>query len=60
MELNLPIARKIFMTLILDYESEYGVYCRILNDGWYYGQLTAPNVETAIEKFMNGQFVHRM
>ena len=62
MELNQVIARKLFRTLVLDYEwnfnGETSVYCRILNDGNYYGQLTARNREEAINKFMKGQYVH--
>lgn len=61
-EMNLEIARQCFGSLILDYEWEFedetGVYCRILNDGWYVGYLTARNREEAIEKFLSGNY-HR-
>jgi len=61
-ELNQVIARNLFLTLVLDYEYRFndlsGVYCRVLNDGYYYGQLTATNRDEAINKFFNRQFCH--
>ena len=54
---NEVIARNLFFTLILDYEYPEingipaGVYCRVLNDGYYYGSICAGSREDAIEKF---------
>lgn len=66
-EKNLVIAKKLFGTLILDYEWNYvfdgkrekGVYCRILIDGNYAGQLTAETRGKAIEKFYRGEYVRQ-
>lgn len=66
-EKNIVIARKCFATLILDYEWDYiwdgkrekGVYCRILIDLNYAGQLTAESREKAIEKFNHGEWVRQ-
>ena len=54
---NEVIARNLFLSLILDYEYPEtdgipaGVYCRVLNDGYYYGFIHAGSREDAIQKF---------
>lgn len=54
---NEVIARNLFFTLILDYEYQEmdgipaAVFCRVLNDGNYYGSIQAGSREDAIEKF---------
>ena len=54
---NEVIARNLFFTLILDYEyleidgMPAGVYCRVLNDGNYYGTIKAGSRTEAINKF---------
>lgn len=56
---NETIARNLFLSLILDYEYPEidgipaGVYCRVLNDGYYYGSIHAGSREDAINKFYN-------
>ena len=54
---NEVIARNLFLSLILDYEYPEmdgipaGVYCRVLNDGYYYGFIHAGSRTEAINKF---------
>jgi hypothetical protein len=54
---NEVIARNLFFTLILDYEYPEvdglpaAVYCRVLNDGYYYGSIHAGSRTEAINKF---------
>ena len=52
----MEIARKYFKSLVLDAEYDDIVFCRILNDGWYVGTLSAPSKELAIEKFLSGNY----
>ena len=59
MEMNMPIAQKYFAVLVMDYEFEDMVFCRILIDGNFAGQLTAENKDQAIEKFLAGHWVHQ-
>ena len=54
--MNLEIARRYFASLILDYESEFGVTCRVLIDGYYHSTFTAENRQAAIEKFNNTEW----
>lgn len=56
---NEIIARNLFFTLILDYEYPEmdgipaAVFCRVLNDGYYYGSIQAGSRTEAIDKFYN-------
>ena len=58
--LNKEIARKCFMSLVLDYDipaDEYGpayISCRVLNDQNYFGCIVAGSIEEAVKKFMAG------
>ena len=58
-ELNQEIARKFFVSLILDHEYPAVdnlpalVVCRVLIDGYYHSKLTAETRQEAIEKFNN-------
>lgn len=59
--INKEIARKGFMSLVLDYDipaDDYGpefVSCRVLNDGYYFGAVTAESIAEAIDKFEAGE-----
>lgn len=55
-ELNIEIARRFFASLILDYEFENCVSCRVLIDGYYCSSFIAPSREAAIEKFNNTEW----
>lgn len=61
--INKEIARKCFMSLVLDYDipaDDYGpkyVSCRVLNDGYYFGVVTAESIAEAIDKFEAGEIV---
>lgn len=55
-EMNLPIYQKLFATLILDYEFDDRVICRIVVDGVYRAHLSALNRDEAIAKFRNGEW----
>ena len=54
---NELIARNLFLSLIVDYEYPEingipaGVFCRVLNDGYYYGSIQAGSRTEAINKF---------
>lgn len=50
-ELNVEIARRFFASLILDYEFDNFVSCRVLIDGCFCRSLVASSREEAIEKF---------
>lgn len=58
-ELNQEIARKYFVSLILDHEYPVAdglpacVFCRVLIDGYFCSNLTAETRQAAIEKFNN-------
>ena len=66
-DMNLAIASKGFCILVLDHEWEAvpamgmkaGCYCRILNDGYFEGQLVADNREDAINRFLSGAWIHQ-
>ena len=55
-EMNLEIDRKCFGSLILDYEFEDYVKCRVLIDGWYKAKISAKNREEAIKLFREGNY----
>ena len=55
-ELNQEIYRKFFLSLVLDYEFEDRVICRVLRDGIFAGRLSASNRDEAIAKFKNHEF----
>ena len=55
-EMNLEIDRKCFGSLILDYEFEDYVKCRVLIDGWYKATIYAKNREEAIKLFREGNY----
>jgi len=55
-EMNLEIDRKCFGSLILDYEFEDFVKCRVLIDGWYKATIYAKNREEAIKLFREGNY----
>lgn len=55
-ELNIEIARKFFVSLILDYEFDNFVSCRVLTDGYYCSSFIAPSRKAAIEKFNNTEW----
>ena len=54
--MNLEINRKCFGSLILDYEFEDSVKCRVLIDGWYKATIYAKNREEAIKLFREGNY----
>ena len=54
--MNLEIDRKCFGSLILDYEFEDYVKCRVLIDGWYKATIYAKNREEAIKLFREGNY----
>lgn len=60
---NEVIARNLFFTLILDCEYPEingipaGVFCRVLNDGYYYGSIHAGSRTEAINKFFNHEII---
>ena len=66
-DLNRPIAVKGFCVLVLDHEwnaipsmgMNAGCYCRILNDGYFAGQIVADNRDQAIERFLSGSWIHQ-
>lgn len=55
-EMNLEIDRKCFGSLILDYEFDDSVKCRVLIDGWYKATIYAKNREEAIKLFREGKY----
>ena len=55
--MNETIAQKLFVKLVLDYEFEDMVCCRvILDDTWLKGRLSAKNRDEAIAKFENHEW----
>ncbi len=54
--LNECIDCKAFASLILDHESEHGVYCRILIEDLMHGEIFARNRAEAIEMFRNNDY----
>lgn len=48
------IARQCFASLVLDYEYERTVVCRVLIDGNFYTTITATTIESAIDFFYSG------
>lgn len=56
LELNIEIARRCFASLVLDYEFNDFVSCRVLIDGYYCSSFIASSREAAIEKFNNTEW----
>ena len=47
-----------FTKLINDHEYENGgIYCRVLNDGYFYGGFIANNKQAAIDTFFSGNYI---
>lgn len=64
-EKNEIIARKVFATLVLDYDfPAFGdipayVSCRVLHDGYFVSRMHAGSVDEAIERFYRGDYERR-
>lgn len=55
-EMNELLAARGFGALILDYEWQDLVSCRVLIDGWYAATIHAANRDDAIKMFESGEW----